>query len=254
MDNPAARNESGRVTWAGLPGARYRLELLDAAGDKAIASIECDRPEADLPELLQATGGVSWQVLAYRPPLPGWHVVKPAEPVPFRAGTPVCDPAGAARLTWPSVPDATGYRVALLDGPAAKARTVYRGSDTHFALPAEPAEAPRPFAYRVEVEFATGERLTLVPWMRLDAARAGDRVIAHDGLDEAPAYRLYLRDEHTDMVALDVVAREPRFTVDPAALPSNHRLRYRILAWAWRERKWQPVAPYKLLELGPEPG
>jgi len=245
-------DEVRRVTWPALPGARYRLELLDGETGEPLAEVESEVPSALLPPIVEPRDALAWQVRARREPVPDWHVILPprllAAAIAARLRAPGPE---SCQLTWPAIAEASAYRLALLDPAAGKSRTVYRGPENRYALPEAMLPARDTLSYRVEVELAAGDMHTLVPWSRMPAlASPGFRIIALESAEPAPAYRFYLRDEHEDRIVLDVISGAPRFAVDPNLLPYNHQLRYRVFAWRWRQRKWAPLMPYTRLEPG----
>jgi len=236
------------LTWPSLPGAAYRLELIDTRTEKPVYSQLCDKAEAELPDLPEGGADLGWQVMARGDPVPGWHVVWPLSSIPAELAVP-SGRSGLAptRISWPRIPEATAFRLAVRT-PDGKPRTVYRGPAAEFALP-ETLRAQSPaLSYRVKAELDNGETCLLVPWVGLSRGPAEGQVVAAEDAETAPAYRLYLRDEHADEALLDLTAARPSFVVDRTALPRHHQLRYRIFAWEWRERKWRPITPYRRLD------
>lgn len=152
-------------------------------------------------------------------------------------------------LSWPAVPKAVSYRLCRRCESADKTTTLYVGAATRFVIPAaDKISVADHTTYRIEV-LADGRDnyVTLVPYMELaNGTDQGETeaVEAPGSDDDAPAWRLILRDDSEDREILRRVSTSRRFALDKSRLPMTHKMRMRFYAWDWQNAKWAELGGY----------
>src|SRR3954452_6685218 len=161
---------------------------------------------------------------------------------------PRAEPQAVSVLTWPPRPGAAEYRVLVRDDTRRELvlKSAALGECT-FALPKGLVDDPARFRWRVQHRLGPGgDWVDVGPYLAMPWAPPAERALTLEWPDRgAPAYRLAVRDDHSDEIVIKDAVPGTAWVLDSARLNPAHRHRYKVQTFT--DERWFDCEPYRSL-------
>lgn len=165
--------------------------------------------------------------------------------------------AASPALAWASAGPRQEYRVIVRNLNSGERRLVYQGFRTECRLPPDMRLTPDQLAFRVmtrptddpEGRFIRAQEHHPIPRLGDDYETPADDLLVAKATKGADAYRLWVRNEETGRVVVDMARPEPRFLLPPGLLRDG-TFRYEFLTKIgakWRKGENGPITKAMLV-------